>query len=81
MYSSVPYDQYVPLVFQGEEILQTIRGFTYGYDFYAPMRNVAFHIYAMLENKEARENVPKFTDNAPLFGADAKMAGRKFQNH
>jgi len=51
---SVPYDRYLPFVFQGEEILQTIRGFSFGYDFYAPSRNVAFHIYAMRTNIEKR---------------------------
>lgn len=30
----VPYDQYSPMVFQGEEIFQGLRGFTYGYDYY-----------------------------------------------
>ncbi|KAL3910759.1 MAG: hypothetical protein SGILL_007565, partial [Bacillariaceae sp.] len=34
----VPYDQYLPFVFQGEEILQAVRSFTYGYDMYAPLR-------------------------------------------
>jgi len=69
---SIPYDHYLPFVFQGEEILQTIPGFTYGYDFYAPMRNVAFHMYAMNENKEARENIPKFTENEYFFGKEVK---------
>lgn len=31
----VPYDQYLPMVFQGEEISIGLRGFTYGYDYYA----------------------------------------------
>ena len=31
----VPYDQYLPMVFQGEEISIGLRAFTYGYDFYA----------------------------------------------
>ena len=64
---SVPYDPYLPFVFQGEEILNTIRGFTFGYDFYAPSRNVAFHIYAMKENLEKRNAVHKFDENEILF--------------
>ena len=32
----MPYDSYQPMVFQGEEISIGIRGFTHGYDFYAP---------------------------------------------
>lgn len=64
---SVPYDPYLPLVFQGEEILQTIRSFTHGYDFYAPVRNVAFHLYAMGENTEARNKIHKFDENEIFF--------------
>lgn len=43
----VPYDAYQPMVFQGEEIAIGIRGFTYGYDFYAPRDSVVFHEYAV----------------------------------
>lgn len=42
----VPYDQYLPMIFQGEEINIGIRGFTYGYDYYAPERSVIFHYYS-----------------------------------
>jgi Glycosyltransferase (GlcNAc) len=42
----VPYDGYQPMVFQGEEIAIGIRGFTWGYDFYAPRFSVVFHEYA-----------------------------------
>jgi len=34
---NVPYDQYLPNVFQGEEISIGLRGFTYGYDYYRPV--------------------------------------------
>jgi hypothetical protein len=63
----VPYDPYLPFVFQGEEILQTIRGFTYGYDYYAPIRNVAYHIYAMKNNTAKRSSVHTFKENEILF--------------
>jgi hypothetical protein len=63
----VPYDQFLPLVFHGEEISMTVRGFTHGYDFYAPVRNVAYHIYAIRENRDKRRNVKKFTENEVLF--------------
>eukprot|EP00551_Chaetoceros_affinis_P006452 CAMPEP_0203686210 /NCGR_PEP_ID=MMETSP0090-20130426/48946_1 /ASSEMBLY_ACC=CAM_ASM_001088 /TAXON_ID=426623 /ORGANISM="Chaetoceros affinis, Strain CCMP159" /LENGTH=595 /DNA_ID=CAMNT_0050555431 /DNA_START=492 /DNA_END=2279 /DNA_ORIENTATION=- len=42
----VPYDQYLPMIFQGEEINIGLRGFTYGYDYYAPERSVLFHYYS-----------------------------------
>jgi [Skp1-protein]-hydroxyproline N-acetylglucosaminyltransferase len=69
----VPYDPYLPLVFQGEEISMTIRGFTYGYDFYAPLQHVAFHMYAVRDNAKARNQVKTFTENEVLFpGAKQK---------
>jgi [Skp1-protein]-hydroxyproline N-acetylglucosaminyltransferase len=43
----VPYDQYLPMVFQGEEASIGIRGFTYGYDYYAPEGSICFHMYAL----------------------------------
>lgn len=49
----VPYDAYQPMVFQGEEIGIGIRGFTHGYDFYAPRDSVVFHEYAV---KSSRRN-------------------------
>lgn len=49
----VPYDAYQPMVFQGEEIGIGIRGFTHGYDFYAPRDSVVFHEYAV---KSARRS-------------------------
>lgn len=52
----VPYDQHLPMVFQGEEISMGLRGFTYGYDYYAAERSVCFHMYAIKEN-EARRKV------------------------
>jgi hypothetical protein len=38
---------------QGEEIGIGIRGFTWGYDFYAPRDSVVFHEYAV---KSSRRN-------------------------
>lgn len=67
----VPYDQYQPMVFQGEEIFQGLRGFTYGYDFYAPERGVAFHMYAIKENKEKRKKIKLFWENQNLYPGSA----------
>ena len=41
----VPYDYYLPMIFQGEEPSIGIRAFTYGYDFYAPEYSIVFHYY------------------------------------
>jgi hypothetical protein len=65
------------MVFQGEEISMTLRGFTFGYDYYAPSRNTAFHIYAIRENLESRSKVNKFTENEVIFpGAKANGYAR-----
>lgn len=62
----VPYDPFVPMLFQGEESSIAIRAFSYGYDFYAPERSVAFHIFAMKDNI-ARRNRHKFWENEILY--------------
>jgi hypothetical protein len=55
------------MVFQGEEISMTDRGFAYGYGFYAPFVNIAFYIYAIRENLEKRKDIKRFTKNETLF--------------
>lgn len=40
----VPYDPHCPYVFLGEEMSMSMRFFTKGWDFFAPMKNVVFHI-------------------------------------
>lgn len=73
----VPYDQYLPMVFQGEEINMGLRGFTYGYDYYAAERSVCFHMYAIKENKEKRQKIKLFWENASLYlGAELKAMKR-----
>jgi len=67
----VPYDLYSPMVFQGEEIFQGLRGFTYGYDYYTPETSVAFHMYAIKENKEKRKKIKLFWENQNLYPGSA----------
>ena len=69
----VPYDQYLPMVFQGEEISMGLRGFTYGYDYYAMERSVCFHMYAIKENLPKRRKVKLFWENSSMY----KGAGEK----
>ena len=59
---NVPYDQYQPMIFQGEEMSVAIRGFTIGYDFFAPERSVCFHHYA--SKNPNRNKVSHFWENA-----------------
>lgn len=67
----VPYDQFQPMVFQGEEIFVGLRGFTYGYDYYTPEKSVAFHMYAINENKAKRKKVKLFWENGDLYPGSA----------
>jgi [Skp1-protein]-hydroxyproline N-acetylglucosaminyltransferase len=72
----VPYEQYSAMVFQGEESSLAIRAFSYGYDFYAPERSVAFHIFAIKDNI-ARRHRHKFWENETLYaGALEKSMAR-----
>ncbi|KAL7536557.1 hypothetical protein ACHAXR_007243 [Thalassiosira sp. AJA248-18] len=64
---NVPYDFYQPMIFQGEEMSIGIRGFTIGYDFYAPERSVCFHHYAEGKNKRKRDRVPHYWENSNQF--------------
>lgn len=57
---NISYDQYLPMLFQGEEISIGLRGFAYGYDYYTPERGVCFHMYAVKENEAKRKKVPLF---------------------
>ena len=76
----MPYDHYLPFVFQGEEILQTIRGFSFGYDFYAPLRNVAYHIYGIKKRPEKQQSGHRYTENIVLYGNEVKKQACKFYN-
>ena len=64
---NVPYDFYQPMIFQGEEMSIGIRGFTIGYDFYAPERSVCFHHYAGGKNKRGRDKVRRRTSAKTIF--------------
>ena len=62
----VPYDQYQPMIFQGEEINVGIRAFTYGYDFYAPEKSVLYHYYHT-DPKKAKRKVNRFWEHADSY--------------
>jgi len=71
---NVPYDLYQPMIFQGEEMSIGIRGFTVGYDMYAPERSVCFHHYAVGKNAKTRNKVPHFWENSNHFAGTGKRA-------
>lgn len=60
---------------QGEEITIGIRGFTHGYDFYAPQASVVFHEYA--DNSKRRSKIHMFWENGQKHqGAARKSLAR-----
>jgi len=70
---NMPYDQHLPMVFQGEEISMGVRAFTHGYDFYTPERSVCFHMYALGKNLNIRKKVKLFWEHSHLYrGASAR---------
>ena len=70
----VPYDQYLPMIFQGEEISMGLRGFTYGYDYYTPEKSVCFHMYAVGKNKSKRKKVKLFWEHSSHYSGVGSQA-------
>jgi [Skp1-protein]-hydroxyproline N-acetylglucosaminyltransferase len=62
------------MIFQGEEMSIGIRGFTIGYDYYAPERSVCFHHYAVGENAKIRNKVHHFWENDRKYAGTGKSA-------
>ncbi|KAL7553688.1 hypothetical protein ACHAWF_017013, partial [Thalassiosira exigua] len=77
---NVPYDFYQPMIFQGEEMSIGIRGWTIGYDFYAPERSVCFHHYTEGKNKRARDRVPHYWENSNQY-AGAGVKAMRTEHH
>lgn len=71
---NVPYDFYQPMIFQGEEMSIGIRGWTIGYDFYAPERSVCFHHYAEGKNAKKRNKVPHYWENSNQYAGSGVKA-------
>lgn len=74
---NVPYDQYQPMIFQGEEMSIGIRGFSIGYDFYAPQRSVCFHHYAIGKNAQKRNKVPHYWENTNQYAGSGVKAMKR----
>jgi [Skp1-protein]-hydroxyproline N-acetylglucosaminyltransferase len=56
---NVPYDLYLPNIFQGEESNIGIRAFSYGYDLYAPSQPIVYHYYGPKTKSQKKVNVKK----------------------
>lgn len=58
----------------GEEMSIGIRGFTVGYDYYAPERSVCFHHYAVGKNAVVRNKVHHFWENDQKYSGTGRKA-------
>ena len=65
------------MIFQGEEMSIGLRGFTIGYDYFAPERSVCFHHYAKGRNSEGRNKVPHFWEHANKYAGTGKGAMKR----
>jgi [Skp1-protein]-hydroxyproline N-acetylglucosaminyltransferase len=74
---NVPYDWLQPMIFQGEEMSIGIRGFTVGYDYYAPERSVCFHHYAHGKNAAVRNKVHHFWENDNMYAGTGRSAMKR----
>ncbi|CAJ1935256.1 unnamed protein product [Cylindrotheca closterium] len=63
---NVPYDQYLPHIFQGEESNIGIRAFTYGYDTYAPSGPIVYHYYVAKSDVERKQYHQTKKEKVPL---------------
>tara|TARA_Y100000389_G_scaffold182902_1_gene199901 strand:+ start:992 stop:1879 length:888 start_codon:yes stop_codon:yes gene_type:complete len=56
----IPFDPNLDYLFTGEEILHSLRFYTYGYDVYIPNQNILFHYYI-------RDDNPKLWDDLKYY--------------
>ncbi|KAF2072433.1 hypothetical protein CYY_006245 [Polysphondylium violaceum] len=59
----VPFDPYLPNLFEGEEILYSVRMWTAGFRFFGPTINLCYHYYT-------RKGSPKFWEDDHQYGTD-----------
>ena len=55
------------ILYKGEEIAIGIRGFTHGYDFYAPRDSVVFHEYAEKSSRRKKIHMFWYATSSCLF--------------
>jgi hypothetical protein len=69
----VRFDPLLDYLFDGEELLYTVRAWTHGWDFFAPSRSVVYHHYE-------RHNGPRYWDTAGRVDADGFWNAYEAQN-
>lgn len=64
--SEVPFDPHLPFLFNGEEILFTIRAYAEGWRFYIPTENVCFHYYTRAKASRTWIDIPEWISLEPI---------------
>jgi [Skp1-protein]-hydroxyproline N-acetylglucosaminyltransferase len=67
MVAEVPFDPNLDHLFQGEEVLYTVRLWTSGYDFFSSKENIVFHAYT-------RKDEPKFWEDVKDWSVPQKKS-------
>ena len=69
----VPFDPYLPHLFQGEEILLATRSYTNGWDLFNPNRHVATHYY-----DRRKDNEPHFWEDNHDYEIFKKLSNMRY---
>lgn len=65
--NEIPFDPTLDYLFMGEEILTSVRFYTYGWDIFTPKENVIYHAYLRSDKpKYHDDNKDKFNDKKAL---------------
>ena len=62
--TEVPYDPNLPYLFVGEEILHSLRAYTFGWDVFTPTENIVFHEYTRASKPKIWTDNPYYSDTA-----------------
>lgn len=62
--TEVPYDPNLPYLFVGEEILHSLRAYTFGWDVFTPTENIVFHEYTRASKPKIWTDNPYYSDMA-----------------
>ncbi|EAN99214.1 hypothetical protein C3747_32g174 [Trypanosoma cruzi] len=68
----VPFDPHLPHLFDGEEVMYSVRLWTHGYDIFSPKRGICYHFYD-------RPNEPKLWNEAKRWYASQTYTRRRIQ--
>ncbi|KEG07448.1 UDP-GlcNAc:polypeptide N-acetylglucosaminyltransferase [Trypanosoma grayi] len=68
----VPFDPHLPHIFDGEEVMYSVRLWTHGYDIHSPKRGICYHFYG-------RKGEPKVWTEARRWSAVQSESRKRIQ--